>query len=120
MNLCMAASYDPDPAHRTASGCRSTWRRRGIEARWRRWLDTIRSSWWQTHRVSLKSLKGHLHDCGWRDSTGCTRSRILSKRLAEARIPHRYENSTTPTRTSTTGWMSSLPFLYRALSPSGL
>jgi hypothetical protein len=27
MNLCMAASYDPDPERRTDSACPSTWRR---------------------------------------------------------------------------------------------
>ena len=119
MNLCMAATYDPDP--RAPNGFRlpfnlETGER--IESRWRRWLERDPINMVQTHRASLKSLKGIFIDCGWRDQYRLHYgSRILSKRLAEAGISHRYEEFD-DTHSSVDYRMDvSLPFLYRALKP---
>ena len=119
MNLCMAASYDPDP--RAPNGFRlpfnlETGER--IEARWRRWLEHDPINLVQAHRANLKSLKGLYIDCGWRDQYRLHYgARILSKRLAEAGIGHRYEEFD-DTHSSVDYRMDvSLPFLYRALKP---
>jgi hypothetical protein len=118
MNLCMAASYDPDP--RAPNGFRlpfnlETGER--IEARWRRWLEH-EINLVQAHRAALKSLKGIFIDCGWRDQYRLHYgARTLSKRLAEAGVRHRYEEFD-DTHTSVDYRMDvSLPFLYRALKP---
>jgi len=68
MNLCMAASYDPDP--RAPNGFRlpfnlETGER--LEARWRRWLEHDPINLVQSCRANLKTLKGIFIDCGWRD-----------------------------------------------------
>src|SRR5882672_9966847 len=119
MNLCMAATYDPDP--RAPNGFRlpvnlETGER--IDARWRRWLEHDPINLVQAHRAALKSLKGIFIDCGWRDQYRLHYgSRILSRRLAEARIRHRYEEFD-DTHSSVDYRMDvSLPFLYRALKP---
>jgi len=70
----------------------------------------------QSCRANLKTLKGIFIDCGWRDQYRLHYgARILSKRLAEARIPHRYEEFD-DTHSSVDYRMDvSLPFLYRGL-----
>jgi S-formylglutathione hydrolase FrmB len=119
MNLCMAATYDPDP--RAPNGFRlpfnlETGER--IESRWRRWLEHDPINMVQNHRASLKSLKGIFIDCGWRDQYRLHYgARILSKRLAQAGVSHRYEEFD-DTHSGVDYRMDiSLPFLYRALKP---
>ena len=119
MNLCMAASYDPDP--RAPNGFRlpfnlETGER--IEARWRHWQEHDPINLAAGHRAQLKSLKGIFIDCGWRDQYHLHYgARILSKRLAEMGIAHRYEEFD-DTHSSIDYRMDiSLPFLYRALKP---
>jgi S-formylglutathione hydrolase FrmB len=119
MNLCMAASYDPDP--HAPNGFRlpfnlETGER--IEARWQRWLQHDPINLVRAHRDSLKRLKGIFIDCGWRDQYRLHYgARILSKRLAEAGIPHRYEEFDGTHSNVDYRMDVSLPFLYRALKP---
>lgn len=93
MNLCMAASYDPDPE--VANGFRLPFNLETGELltqRWRRWLqhDPIRMV--RRYAGNLAKLRGVYIDCGWRDQYhihfGC---RILSQELHRAGIDHRYE-----------------------------
>ena len=93
MNLCMAASYDPD--RRAPNGFRlpfnlETGER--IPKRWEAWQKHDPVNLVAKYRANLKSLRGIYIDCGYRDQFhihyGC---RILSKRLAAAGIRHVYE-----------------------------
>jgi S-formylglutathione hydrolase FrmB len=115
----MAATYDPDP--RAPNGFRLPYNLETgerLEGRWRRWLEHDPINLVPAHRASLKSLKGIFIDCGWRDQYRLHYgTRILSKRLAEAGIRHRYEEFD-DTHTGVDYRMDvSLPFLYRALKP---
>jgi S-formylglutathione hydrolase FrmB len=119
MNLCMAASYDPDP--RAPNGFRlpfnlETGER--IEARWKRWQANDPINLVARHRDNLKSLKGIFIDCGWRDQYHLHYgARILSKRMDQQGIVHRYEEFD-DTHSSIDYRMDiSLPFLYRVLKP---
>jgi hypothetical protein len=119
MNLCMAASYDPDP--RAPNGFRLPYNLETgerIEARWRRWLEHDPINLVRACRANLKRLKGIFIDCGWRDQYRLHYgARILSKRLTEAGIRHRYEEFD-DTHSGVDYRMDvSLPFLYRALKP---
>jgi len=93
MNLCMAASYDPDPE--APNGFRLPFNLETGELlpeRWRRWLrhDPIRLV--RRYAENLNKLKGLYIDCGWRDQYhihfGC---RILSRELQRHGIAHLYE-----------------------------
>jgi len=119
MNLCMAATYDPDPA--VPLGFRLPFHLETgelIEQRWRRWLahDPVRLV--ERHADDLRSLKGIYMDCGWRDQYhihyGC---RQLSRRLAAAGVAHRYEEFDDDHSDVDYRMDVSLPFLYRALRP---
>src|SRR3954462_3940778 len=68
MNLCMAATYDPDP--RAPNGFRVPFNLgggEGMEARWRegRKHDPIHLV--ARYKANLRSLRGIYIDCGWRD-----------------------------------------------------
>ena len=93
MNLCMAATYDPDP--RAPLGFRIPFNAESgelIEERWRQWRRHDPINLVSQHKNNLKSLRGIYIDCGWRDQYHIHYgSRILSKRLTEANIRHRYE-----------------------------
>jgi len=119
MNLCMAATYDPDP--QAPLGFRLPFHLETgelIEQRWRRWLahDPVRLV--ERHVADLGRLKGIYIDCGWRDQYrihyGC---RQLSRRLAAAGIAHRYEEFDDDHSDVDYRMDVSLPFLYRALRP---
>ncbi len=119
MNLCMAATYDPDP--RAPGGFRLPFDLETgelIEARWRRWLEHDPVHMVARHRRELATLKGIYIDCGWRDQYhihyGC---RLLSKRLAAHGIAHRYEEFDDDHSGVDYRMDHSLPFLYRALRP---
>jgi len=119
MNVCMAATYDPDP--KAPLGFRlpfnlETGER--LEARWRNWQkhDPIRLV--AKHAASLKSMKGIFIDCGWRDQYHIHYgTRILSQRLAECGIRHVYEEFDDNHSDVDYRMDVSLPFLYRALKP---
>jgi hypothetical protein len=119
MNLCMAATYDPDP--RAPLGFRVPFNLESgelIEERWRRWLrhDPIRLV--GKYRDNLRSLRGIYIDCGWRDQYHIHYgTRILSKRLAAAGIRHTYEEFDDNHSDVDYRMDVSLPFLYRALRP---
>ena len=119
MNLCMAATYDPDP--RAPNGFRvpvnlETGER--IGKRWREWLKHDPINLVAKYRANLKTLRGIYIDCGWRDQYLIHfGSRILSQRLAAAGIRHRYEEFDDNHSDIDYRMDVSLPFLYRALKP---
>ncbi|MBI4376261.1 MAG: enterochelin esterase [Elusimicrobia bacterium] len=120
MNLCMAATYDPDP--KAPLGFRVPFNLESGEAlpeRWRRWREHDPINLIGRHRSSLKSLRGIYLDCGWRDQYHIHYGmRILSKRLAEAGIRHRYQEFDDNHSDVDYRMDVSLPFLYKALKPA--
>jgi S-formylglutathione hydrolase FrmB len=119
MNLCMAATYDPDP--RAPNGFRLPFNLETGEllpARWERWLRHDPVHLVAEHAAALKSLKGLYIDCGWRDQYHLHYgARILSKRLAAHGVAHRYEEFDDNHSGIDYRMDVSLPFLYRALKP---
>jgi S-formylglutathione hydrolase FrmB len=117
MNLCMAATYDPDP--RAPNGFRVPFNLESgelIEERWRNWLRHDPVNLVAKYRANLRSLRGIYIDCGWRDQYHIHYgSRILSKRLAAAGIRHTYEEFDDNHSDIDYRMDTSLPFLYRAL-----
>jgi len=117
MNLAMAATYDPDPE--VPNGFRLPFNLETgelIDARWKAWLrhDPIRLV--RRYRKNLQGLRGIFIDCGWQDQYHIHYgSRILSKRLAEAGIKHRYEEFADNHSGVDYRMDRSLPFLCRAL-----
>ena len=117
MNLCMAATYDPD--RRAPNGFRlpfnlETGER--LEERWKRWQANDPVNLVAKHRASLASLRGIYIDCGSRDQYHIQYgSRILSKRLQSARIRHTYEEFDDNHSDVDYRMDVSLPFLTRAL-----
>jgi len=119
MNLCMAATYDPDP--RAPNGFRLPFNLETGEVlpeRWKRWRANDPVNLVAKHRAGLASLRGIYIDCGWRDQYHIQYgARILSKRLAQSRIPHVYEEFDDNHSDIDYRMDVSLPFLYRALRP---
>ena len=119
MNLCMAATYDPDP--RAPNGFRVPFNLESgelIRPRWRRWQAHDPINLVPRHRASLRSLRGIYIDCGWRDQYHIHYgARILSKRLTTAGISHVYEEFDDNHSDIDYRMDVSLPFLYRALRP---
>jgi S-formylglutathione hydrolase FrmB len=119
MNVCMAATYDPDP--KVPLGFRLPFNLETgelIENRWRRWLRHDPIHLVRQHAKSLRTLKGIYIDCGWKDQYHIHYgSRILSRRLAEAGIRHTYEEFDDNHSDIDYRMDVSLPFLYRALKP---
>jgi len=117
MNLCMAATYDPDP--RAPNGFRlpfnlETGER--LEARWKNWLEHDPVRMVERHRKQLKSLRGIYIDCGARDQYQIHYgSRLLSKRLHAAGVAHTYEEFDDTHSDIDYRMDVSLPFLSRAL-----
>ena len=119
MMLCMAATYDPDPA--TENGFQlpvdletGAWR----PERWRRWLahDPVRLV--ARYRKSLASLRGLWIDCGWRDQYRIHYgTRLLSEALQRARVRHVYEEFEDDHSGIDYRMDRSLPYLARALAP---
>ena len=117
MNLCMAATYDPDP--RAPNRFRLPFNLETgevIPQRWARWRRNDPVNLVTRYRANLKSLRGIYIDCGARDQYhihyGC---RILSKRLAKAGIRHTYEEFDDTHSDVDYRMDVSLPFLSRAL-----
>lgn len=117
MNLCMAATYDPDP--RAPLGFRVPFNLdtgEVIEERWRQWRRHDPINLVSKYRSNLKSLRGIYIDCGRRDQYHIHYgARILSKRLAAAGIRHTYEEFDDNHSDIDYRMDRSLPFLYRAL-----
>jgi S-formylglutathione hydrolase FrmB len=117
MNLCMAATYDPDP--RAPLGFRVPFNLdtgEVIEERWRQWRKHDPINLVEKYRPALKSLRGIYIDCGRRDQYHIHYgARILSKRLAAAGIRHTYEEFDDNHSDIDYRMDVSLPFLYRAL-----
>ncbi len=117
MNLCMAATYDPDPD--APLGFRVPFNLESgevIPGRWERWRRHDPVNLVARYRENLKSLRGIYVDCGWRDQYHIHYgTRILSGRLAEAGIRHTYLEFDDDHSDIDYRMDESLPFLYRAL-----
>jgi S-formylglutathione hydrolase FrmB len=93
MNVAMAATYDPDPAAPNGF-CLPFDLETGelVAARWRQWLKHDPITLVARYAKNLKTLKCLFVDCGWRDQYHIHYgTRLLSKRLAEHGVAHRYE-----------------------------
>jgi len=119
MNICMAATYDPDAKAPLGFGLPyhlETGER--IERRWKNWQRHDPIHLVGKHKDNLKSLRGIYIDCGWRDQYHLHYgARILSRRLAEAGIRHTYEEYDDNHSDVDYRMDASLPFLYKALKP---
>ena len=119
MNICMAASYDPDP--KAPLGFRVPFNLETGETlpgRWNNWRRHDPVNLVEKYRANLKSLRGIYIDCGWRDQYHIHYgSRMLSARLAAAGIRHSYEEFDDDHSDVDYRMDVSLPFLYRALKP---
>jgi S-formylglutathione hydrolase FrmB len=117
MNLCMAASYDPDPA--APNGFRLPFdldTGEIIPARWRAWLRHDPVNLVRRHADSLKRLRGIYVDCGWRDQYHIHfGSRLVSRELSRAGVTHVYEEFDGTHSGIDRRMDVSLPFLSRAL-----
>jgi S-formylglutathione hydrolase FrmB len=117
MNLCMAATYDPDP--RAPNGFRVPFDLETgeiIAERWAKWRANDPINMVERHAKNLKTLRGIYIDCGWRDQYHIQYgTRILSRRLAAAGIRHTYEEFDDDHSDIDYRMDVSLPFLYRAL-----
>ena len=117
MNLCMAATYDPDP--RAPNGFRLPFNLESgevIPARWKRWQANDPVHLVARHRAALKTMRGIWIDCGWRDQYHIHYgTRQLSARLAAAGIRHVYEEFDDNHSDIDYRMDRSLPFLTRVL-----
>jgi len=117
MNLCMAATYDPDP--RAPNGFRVPFNLESgepIPERWRQWRRHDPINLVQRYRANLKSLRGIYIDCGWRDQYHIHYgTRLLSARLSAAGIRHTYEEFDDTHSDIDYRMDVSLPFLFGAL-----
>jgi S-formylglutathione hydrolase FrmB len=118
MNLCMAATYDPDPA--APNGFRLPFDLETgelIASRWKQWLANDPIHMVKRHAAALRSLRGIYVDCGWADQYHIHYgTRILSKRLAEAGIAHVYEEFDDTHSDIDYRMDVSLPFLVKSLA----
>ena len=117
MNIAMAATYDPDPD--APNGFRLPYDFETGELlpqRWRQWLRHDPIHMVERYADNLRKLNGIFMDCGWRDQYrihyGC---RLLSKRMTEHGVAHRYEEFDDTHSGIDYRMERSLPFLYRAL-----
>ena len=119
MNLCMAATYDPDP--RAPNGFRlpiNLETGEPLPERWQRWRAHDPVNLVGRYRANLRKLHGIYIDCGFRDQYHIHYgTRILSRRLREARIDHVYEEFDDNHSDIDYRMDVSLPFLYKALAP---
>jgi S-formylglutathione hydrolase FrmB len=117
MNLCMAASYDPDPA--APNGFRLPFNLdtgECITSRWKKWQKNDPINLVSKYQKNLRSLRGIYIDCGWRDQYHIHYgTRILSKRMQIAGIEHTYEEFDGTHSEIDHRLDRSLPFLTRAL-----
>lgn len=120
MNLCMAATYDPDP--KAPNGFRLPFNLETgevIPERWKRWRDNDPINLVTKYKRNLQSLRGIYIDCGSRDQYHIHYgTRILSKRLHEAGIEHVYEEFDDNHSDVDYRMDVSLPCLYKWLKPA--
>jgi len=118
MNVCMAATYDPDP--KAPLGFRLPFHLETgalLEDRWKRWLVHDPVHMVPHYEKELASTRGIYVDTGWSDQYFIHYgARQLSLALAEAGIKHRYEEF--PDNHSDIDYRMnvSLPFLAKALA----
>lgn len=93
MFIAMAASYDPDPDVPLGFHLpMDLYTGERDEARWRRWLEHDPVELVERYGDNLRSLKLLYIDCGDRDQYNLHYgSRLLTRRLEAAGIPHHYE-----------------------------
>lgn len=119
MIIAMAASYDTDP--KAPLGFRLPFNLETgelIPERWKAWQKHDPIHLVGKYKANLRTLKGIYIDCGWRDQYSIHYgTRILSKRLSEARIKHVYEEFDDTHSGVDYRMDASLPFLYKALKP---
>ena len=119
MNICMAATYDPDP--KSPNGFRLPFNLETGEVlpeRWKKWQQHDPINLVEKYRKELKTLRGIYIDCGSKDQYHIHYgTRILSKRLAAAGIRHEYQEFDDNHSDVDYRMDVSLPFLYRALKP---
>ncbi len=117
MNLCMAASYDPDT--QAPNGFRLPFNLdtgEVIPTRWKAWQKHDPINLVGKYQKNLRSLRGIYMDCGWRDQYHIHYgTRILSKRLQLAGIDHTYEEFDGTHSEIDHRLDVSLPFLTRVL-----
>lgn len=118
MSLAMAATYDPDPDQperlRVPFDLETG---ELIPQRWRAWLRHDPINLVGRYAKNLKSLRGIFIDCGWRDQYRIHYgARLLSRRLTEHGVEHRYEEFDGTHSGIDHRMDRSLPFLYRALT----
>src|SRR5205085_1278179 len=117
MNLCMAATYDPDP--RAPNGFRLPFNLETgevIAERWSKWRAMDPVNLVSKYRRNLESLRGIYIDCGWRDQFHIHYgTRILAARLAANGIKHEYQEFDDDHSDVDYRMDTSLPYLYRAL-----
>lgn len=117
MNLCMAATYDPDP--KAPNGFRLPFNLETGELlpeRWRVWQRHDPVNMVKRYRKNLRSLRGIYIDCGSRDQYHIHYgTRVLSKRLQAEGIAHTYEEFDDTHSDIDYRMDVSLPFLTRAL-----
>jgi enterochelin esterase-like enzyme len=118
MNLCMAATYDPDA--KAPNGFRVPFNLETGELlpeRWTHWLKHDPINLVGTYQKNLKTLRGIFIDCGWRDQYQIHfGTRILSKRLHALGIKHVYEEFDDTHSDIDYRLDVSLPFLSKALT----
>jgi Putative esterase len=119
MNLCMAATYDPDL--RAPNGFRVPFHLETgevIPERWRAWRRHDPVNMVAKYRANLKTSRGIYIDCGWKDQYHIHYgARQLCARLAAAGVRHSYEEFDDNHSDIDYRMDVSLPFLYRALKP---
>lgn len=117
MNLAMAATYDPDPD--VPNGFRLPYNLETgelIVERWREWRRHDPVNLVARYASNLRAMRGIFIDCGWRDQYRIHYgARLLSMRLSEHKIPHRYEEFDGTHSGIDYRMDESLPFLSRAL-----
>jgi hypothetical protein len=117
MNLCMAATYDPDP--KAPLGFRIPFDADTgelIESRWRHWTAHDPIHLVKRYKGNLKKLKAIWVECGSRDQYSIHYgTRILSNELNRYGIEHVYEEF--PDSHSDLDYRldHSLPYLYQAI-----
>src|SRR5258706_6582099 len=119
MNICMAATYDPDP--RAPNGFRLPFNLETgevIAERSSRWRANDPLNLVGKYRANLRKLEGIYIDCGWRDQYHIHYgTRMLSRRLRAARIDHVYDEFDDNHSDVDYRIDVSLPFLYKAFAP---
>jgi hypothetical protein len=92
--------------------------RRADPERWKHWRANDPVNLVAKHAASLRSLHGIYIDCGWRDQYHIHYgTRILSRRLREARIEHAYQEFDDNHSDVDYRMDVSLPFLSKTLTP---